>query len=353
MKHRSINPLGFLALVIGGLLSFASRAESPSAELSDLLKNEFQTRYIQPYVSGNTDEWVKVFTENAVALHDGIPAISGRAAIYDFGTRVAENFSIVRLDATIDEIRREGNWAWTRGHFDATFEARSNTAPPGVAGDRSGKFLLIWEHQPDGQWLVSLDMGNSLQKVIEPDARLYFACKACHGERGLGNEAMEAPAIAGMSPGYLARQLRNYRDGLRGHRLNDLIGRQMSLIVANFSDDKEIEELAAYIATLGHQKPLATLPTASDEAAALYAPCARCHGSRGEGSGLEGLAIAWLDDWYIRRQLRNFRDGICGYDERDAPGRQMSAAAKGLTDQEIDQLAAYIVTLSGQTAEKH
>jgi hypothetical protein len=29
------------------------------------------------------------------------------------------------------------------------------------AGRQSGKFLLVWERQPDGEWRIILDMGNS------------------------------------------------------------------------------------------------------------------------------------------------------------------------------------------------
>ncbi len=350
-----------LYITLCGLFLSACEPQISSSELSTLLKEEFQNRYIQPYVAGNPDEWMNVFTEEAVALHDGLPPLSGKAAIHGFATTVAENFSIVRLDADIDEVRREGNWAWTRGHFDALFEAKTVSAPPGVAGEnavgvqqeRAGKFLLIWERQVDGRWLVMLDMGNSTRTVSEPNASLYFSCQACHREQGLGNEAMEAPAIAGMDPEYLARQMRNYRDGLRGHRLNDLIGRQMSLIATIWEEDRQIDELAAYIASMERKKPLATLPPPVGDAEALYAPCKGCHGSQAEGLKIEGLAMAWLDDWYIKRQLKNFRDGIRGYDERDVPGLQMGAAASELTDLEIDKLASFIATLPGQAAGSH
>lgn len=346
MNHLSPNLV--FGIAICSLLLTACEPQMSSTDLSSHLKEEFQTRYIQPYVAGNADEWMDVFAEDAVALHDGLPTLSGRPAIRGFAEAVAENFSIVRLDAEIDEVRRDGNWAWTHGHFDAIFEAKTATAPPGVAGDRAGKFLLIWEHQANGQWLVILDMGNSIQVKSEPNAGHYYSCKSCHGEDGLGNEAVAAPAIAGMDPDYLSRQMRNYRDGLRGHNLNDLDGRQMSLIAPIFDDDRQIDELAAYIAMMEQKKPLVTLPSPGGDGETLYAPCVGCHGAHAEGSGIESLAIAWLDDWYIKRQLQNFRDGIVGYHERDIPGMQMRAAATTLTDNEIDQLAAFIVTLRGK-----
>lgn len=140
----------------------------PAKDLHVALELEFQERYIAPYVAGDTGTWLQVFADNAVALHDGLPALSGKEAIRGFGDAVARNFVIQKLDAVVDEVRREGDWAWTRGHFDALFVEKTEDAPPGVAGPRSGKFLLIWERQDDGRWLVVMDMGNSLQRPVEP-----------------------------------------------------------------------------------------------------------------------------------------------------------------------------------------
>lgn len=145
--------------------SCGSEAQSPT--ITEHLKQKFAEEYIAPYVAGDTETWLDVFGETVVALHDGLPPLEGQDAIREFGNLVAQNFSIVRLDAVVDEVRREGDWAWTRGHFDALFEAKSDSAPPGVAGERRGKFLLIWERQANGEWLVIMDMGNSLRPSPE------------------------------------------------------------------------------------------------------------------------------------------------------------------------------------------
>lgn len=181
---------------------------------------------------------------------------------------------------------------------------------------------------------------------------LYYPCKSCHGEKALGNEALGAPAIAGMEPGYLATQMKHFRDGVRGNSLTDLYGRQMSLIAALFHDDEDIEALATYIAAMPRSKPLVTLRRPGAGSAALYAPCTVCHGRNGAGMALPGApAIAWLDDWYLLRQLRNFRDGIRGSDPRDTGGTQMREAVTGLSDDELRQLTFHITTLSGDPAE--
>ena len=156
------------AVLASMLIAACGKEKGAAAEPADLA-HDFQTRYIEPYVAGDVDQWLQVFADDAVALHDGLPALEGKPAIRAFGDAVAQNFRIERLDATVDEIRRDGNWAYTRGHFIADFEARSTNAPPGVAGERRGKFLLIWEQQPSGEWLVISDMGNSIDSPPEQE----------------------------------------------------------------------------------------------------------------------------------------------------------------------------------------
>jgi cytochrome c oxidase subunit 2 len=333
-------------LMCGWMFSGCTPGDKPE-DIDTVIATEFQNRYIEPYVAGDAEAWMDVFTEDAVALHDGLPALSGKEAIRGFADSVAENFTIVRLDAVVDEVRLNGNWAWSRGHFDANFQPKSPSAPKGVAGDRKGKFLLLWEKQEDGRWLIQLDMGNSIREMKAPDASVFFACKSCHGEQGLGNEALAAPAIAGMNADYLARQLRHYRDGLRGDTLEDLNGRQMGLIAAILTEDDFILELALYVASMQRAKPVTTLPAPDPSAAEIYARCAVCHGADAEGNADHGLALAWLDDWYIASQLKNFRNGIRGNAATDLAGQQMAAAAIGLTDEEIEQVSAYIVRLDG------
>ncbi len=155
MKAR----IWFLALLV---LSGCDANDS-ATEQGPNFEAEFQTRYVDPYVAGRIDDWMQVFADDAVALHDGLPPLDGKAAIREFGNAVTTNFHIRKLDATMDEVRRKGDWVWTRGQFVADFEAKSDAAPPGVAGERKGKFFLLWEKQDNGRWQVVMDMGNSIQ----------------------------------------------------------------------------------------------------------------------------------------------------------------------------------------------
>lgn len=180
------------------------------------------------------------------------------------------------------------------------------------------------------------------------DTSPYFACQACHGERGDGNEALDAPAIAGMDSTYFSAQMQNFRSGVRGRSLDDLYGRQMGLIAAVLKDG-DIPALAVHVASLPRRKPLRTMTAGGADPTPLYAPCAACHGANGEGvAAVGGPPLAWLDDWYLLRQLRNYKSGIRGADARNPLGVQMRDAVATNSDVQFRQLAPFIAGLTGR-----
>lgn len=85
---------------------------------------------------------------------------------------------------------------------------------------------------------------------VEKGEKLYRVCAYCHGAEGMGNEALNAPRMAGMTDWYLVRQLQNFRDGIRGSHVQDYYGTQMAFMARTLQDDQAIHDLVAYINTL-------------------------------------------------------------------------------------------------------
>jgi cytochrome c553 len=78
-----------------------------------------------------------------------------------------------------------------------------------------------------------------------------------------------------------------------------------------------------------------------------YQLCITCHGQRAEGSTpLRAPKLAGQHDWYLVRQLQNFKSGVRGTDPQDIYGQQMRPMAMTLPDdQAIEDVVAYIQTL--------
>lgn len=79
----------------------------------------------------------------------------------------------------------------------------------------------------------------------------------------------------------------------------------------------------------------------------LYAVCSICHGPKGEGmKEMNAPALAGREEWYLVRQLQNFKSGVRGSHPDDVFGRQMAPMALVLPDtQAIEDVAVYLASL--------
>lgn len=77
-----------------------------------------------------------------------------------------------------------------------------------------------------------------------------------------------------------------------------------------------------------------------------YSVCAGCHGADAAGNeAIRAPRLAGQFDWYIATQLENFKSGARGSGAGDTGGAMMQPMAKGLSEQTIADLAAYIASL--------
>jgi cytochrome c oxidase subunit 2 len=178
-------------------------------------------------------------------------------------------------------------------------------------------------------------------------AAQYAVCAACHGQQGEGQLALNAPKLAGQSDWYLKKQLLNYKSGARGAHQDDLYGRQMAPMAATLVNEAAIDNVVAHIDSLADNKSPATIAGDVASGAKHYTVCAYCHGGDGRGNqSLNAPRVAGMTDWYLKRQLQNFKQGIRGLHPTDYYGFQMTLMAKVLHDEQaVDDLVAYINTL--------
>ena len=75
-------------------------------------------------------------------------------------------------------------------------------------------------------------------------------CFICHGASGEGNETLGAPKLTELPNWYQARQLKYFRDGIRGADSQDIYGAQMAAMSKLLTNDQAIADIIAYINTL-------------------------------------------------------------------------------------------------------
>ena len=172
------------------------------------------------------------------------------------------------------------------------------------------------------------------------------ACTACHGEHGEGTpESGFFPRLAGKPAGYLARQIRNFRDGLRKYA-------PMEYTVRGLTPDY-MHEIAGYFAAqqVPYQRspgPQATdailhrgqvLATEGDPARKVPA-CAACHGERLTGVQPDIPGLVGLPYDYISAQLGAWRTRTRAMVAPDC----MATVVSRLSDADITAVSAWLST---------
>ena len=175
---------------------------------------------------------------------------------------------------------------------------------------------------------------------------VYAVCQACHGADGIGNKALNSPQIAGQSHWYLKRQLKNFKAGIRGANSKDKYGMQMRPMALTLPTDQAVEDMASYVSSLPVKPVSATVKGDVEAGKKSYMLCQACHGAVGEGNkALNSPGLAGQHDWYLVRQIKNFKAGIRGTKSGDIYGAQMRPMAMILADDKsINDVAAYIAT---------
>ncbi len=263
---------------------------------------------------------------------------------------VLHNFTVAQFRVKMDLVPGMNTFMWltpTRtGRFELLCEELCGIGHFAMRG------AVVVEEQDDfDTWLAQQPTFAEQNSRVAGNAAIgaaqYAVCAACHGPDGQGVPAMNAPKIAGQSDWYLKRQILSYKNGLRGVHEDDTFGQQMIGMVATLADEAAVDNVVAHIATLPDNQPVATVSGNVENGKDIYAVCAYCHGSSGMGlQALNAPRIAGSSDWYMVRQLDNFKTGVRGAHPKDYYGFQMGLMGITLRDEQaIKDVIAYINTL--------
>ena len=172
---------------------------------------------------------------------------------------------------------------------------------------------------------------------LEYGEEINETCAGCHGEFAEGSADGEYPRLAGLSPGYIATQLRHFKTRER-----------INIPMTPYATERELPEedilaIAAYLASI--QLPTRLPPVTADGFDALerlhaskrvlniarypgsivmgrklyHAECAGCHGEDAGGGPKDTPQLAGQHSLYLRRQVSQFRSGERVHDRpRDA-----------------------------------
>ena len=166
----------------------------------------------------------------------------------------------------------------------------------------------------------------------EAGKALAYTCLGCHGIEGYRNAypSYRVPKLGGQKAAYLVVALKGYRQNTRQHPT--MKGQASSL------SDKDIEDVAAYLASIGGDTVAAggSKDVSFDKAQA----CTACHGNNGISVNAMWPTLAGQHEDYLLRALTGYRDG-----SRSDP--VMSGQAALIAEDDVEVLAKYFASLEG------
>lgn len=177
---------------------------------------------------------------------------------------------------------------------------------------------------------------NTDEALQDPGKTLFLdRCAACHLQDGMGIREMNAPSIAGLPRWYVTDQLRKFRRDERGFHEEDSSGHLMQANAAALAE-RDIAFLGKHVESLEKNPGRNTLgDEPSGEGRKLYQKnCATCHGDNAEGDRSQRTPpLTSQPDWYLLRQMENFREGRRVHSENTIPE---------VDDEELGAIVAWI-----------
>lgn len=146
--HLKINLLLFLFIF--------SCSSSIDHESNILEIKKVNQKYLEFYNSGNYEGVASLHTEDAVVMPPNVLSRIGKDQIM---SAIKDEISMGFTDLKFveNDIKIFGTLAYDEGSY--SLNIKSDTGE--IIGNDSGKYLVVWEKQNDGRWLMKKDIWNS------------------------------------------------------------------------------------------------------------------------------------------------------------------------------------------------
>jgi cytochrome c oxidase subunit 2 len=364
----AITAIGVIAMLAPGLVVWARFVEVPEdAKEVEVLGAQWQWNFRLPGEDGILGEVdaAHIGPDNPFGMNPNDPAgeddvlidsnelhlpVDQNVRLWLRSKDVLHDFAVPQFRVKMDLVPGMVTYAWFKPTKEGKYDILCMELC-GIAHYAMRGYVVVDSQENYDKWLSEQPTWGEISGRPPGDpvaGKAQFAtCVACHGPNGKGNPAMNAPSLAGLPDWYVARQLKYYKEGIRGTNQDDVYGQQMAPMANVLVDDQAVRNVTAYIQSLEDKSTASTITGNPEQGAEHYVTCGACHGANAQGNyALQAPPLADQDDWYLKRQLENFRKGVRGDHKQDSYGHQMVLMARSLQDEEsINDLLAYLNTL--------
>ena len=196
-----------------------------------------------------------------------------------------------------------------------------------------GSLLLVMA------WPLLASAGSADALASQGNGRGAPACQSCHGADGGGQAAAGFPRLAGLDPGYLAKQLGDYAAGTRTNAIMQPIARALSAgertSVANYYSGLPVPAHAG--TATPDPKGVGAMLARRGRWSQQIPACEQCHGPGGVGVGAHFPPLAGQPASYLESQLQAWQRG----DRHNDPLELMKHLSRALSAQDIAAVAQW------------
>ena len=150
-------------LVITTALAIACSPRTPDPEASGTSAStaavdSASNRLLSALRSDSRDSLLALMTEDVVLMPPNEPVLRGKAAVSEWYGKFVGMMRTTGLTVTNREVLIGGDYASEI----ATFEWGLVSREGGPAITDRGSYIQVWQRQPDGRWLFSREVWNSM-----------------------------------------------------------------------------------------------------------------------------------------------------------------------------------------------
>ena len=146
--HLKINLLLFLFIF--------SCSSSIDHESNILEIKKVNQKYLEFYNSGNYEGVASLHTEDAVVMPPNVLSRIGKDQIMS-AIKDEISMGFTDLNFVENDIKIFGTLAYDEGSYSLNIKSDIGE----IIGNDFGKYLVVWEKQNDGRWLMKKDIWNS------------------------------------------------------------------------------------------------------------------------------------------------------------------------------------------------
>lgn len=178
-----------------------------------------------------------------------------------------------------------------------------------------------------------------------------MACATCHGAEGEGLAAAGFPRLAGLSAGYLKKQLADFASGARANPIMQPIAAALTAEEADAVTALLANKPSPQVERISRAAPAAELGAVLALRGAWdrnIPECVSCHGPSGVGVGDTFPPLVGQSAQYLSTQLVAWQQGT----RKNDPNDLMGHIARSLSQDEVNAVSQYFATLTETGAGK-